>query len=169
MITAQASFKGEIIEGSVTFIQDDVTSFVETIIDIHGLENGQHGIHVHVGTCIDGMCSGLNGHFSVQPAWSPTNTSGVRHGSRHGGPRHTGDMCNNITSLDGDAYFSYQDKLISLVPGDMSNIVNMFVVIHEDPDDEGKYEQYTDETKHINSQISGNAGARLACAQILRI
>ena len=96
------------------------------------------------------------------------NPNGIPHGCA-GSIRHTGDMCNNIVSIDQVAEYTYTDKLISLVDGDPANIINMFVVVHEDKDDCGDYEQYNDPYLRTQSRITGNAGNRLAYARIASV
>lgn len=161
MITAQAVFRGNAV-GFVNFTQPDSGGHVEVRINIHGLSDGDHGIHVHTSeqcdTEIDG-CACVGGHFCIIP--------GIPHGSHaRGTSRHTGDLCNNITSASGISTREYTDTLISLIPGDPANIEGMYVVVHENRDDEGVFEQYTDQTLRDLSLVTGNAGRRLACAQI---
>lgn len=71
-----------------------------------------------------------------------------------------------------DVTFSYYDDLISLIPDHPHNIVGRSVVIHEDPDDEGLLGLNSGLSgmipvdKIIESRITGNAGKRIACANI---
>lgn len=156
MITAQAVFRGQ-ITGFVNFTQEDEGGPVNVCIYIHGLSDGEHGIHIHSGE--GECCSDLGGHFCILP--------GIAHGSyANNTTRHTGDLCNNVTSENNVARYQYTDHLVSLIPGDPANIANLYVVVHEDRDDGGDFAQYTDQTKRDMSRITGNAGKRLACAQV---
>lgn len=149
-------FKGP-YPGYVNFT-DTENGHVDVSIDIRGLPDGEHGIHVHSGDSDE--CSDLDGHFSIFPIWTESNSDGIPHGSyKDNTVRHTGDLCNNVMSIDGVAKYQYTDHLISLTLGDPANIVGMSVVIHSDRDDEGK-------GGDVQSKITGNSGKRLACSRI---
>ena len=159
------SFSLSKIKGYVLFTQNDSTT-VKVNIFIEGLPDGNHGIHIHEKgvshvsdlTSAD-CCDKLGGHFNVEESWSLTEPNGTRHG------KHTGDLCLNINSKNGIATHTYFDDKISLDEEAENCILERSVVIHEDEDDLGKG-LYYDEEKNIQSMISGNAGFRLACAEI---
>jgi len=77
-------------------------------------------------------------------------------------------MCLNIESYDGQATYTYFDYKISLREEEENCVLNRSVVIHQNEDDLGKG-LYSDEEKNIQSLITGNAGDRIACAEIRMI
>lgn len=129
------------ITGVVTFTK--VPSGIEIVADVYGLNPGKHGFHVHEhGDCsgTDGMKAG--GHFN------PTNT-------KHGGPdsaeRHVGDFGNLEADEEGHARYERVDTLIAFEG--VNSIIGKSIIIHADPDD-------------LESQPTGNSGARIACGMI---
>lgn len=155
------------LNGFVLFNQYDRESPVKVTVHLQGLPEGAHGFHVHeksmlnIKNCVDAKdcCKQLGGHFCTEPAWSLDNLNGVKHG------HHNGDLCYNIVSDNGLAEHYFQVENISLFPEEPNNIVNRSLVIHEDEDDTGSC-HYVDEEKNIESMITGNAGARIACGEI---
>jgi superoxide dismutase, Cu-Zn family len=116
-------------------------------VRVEGLKPGaEHGFHVHErGDCSsgDGMSSG--GHF---------NPAGKAHGRHGAGEHHVGDL----PSLKADAAgrVDVRMRVSGLTIGSgATDIVGRGLIVHAQPDD------YT-------TQPTGNAGARLACAVILR-
>ena len=150
-VEAHAVIRSDNVFGLVSFAQVPIEPVVVTI-NIYGLTDGKHGIHVH-----DVM---THTHFSVIAPWSPTNPRGAPHGTS--ACHHTGDLCNNIVSKNGVAEYEYTDMYVSLMNGDPANIVGHTLTIHADPDDEGKYTQYTDQATREQSRITGNAGSIVA-------
>ena len=155
----------EKIKGYVLFTQTEHDG-VKVNIFLEGLGEGQHGIHIHEKGVSEiynlesaNCCELLGGHFNVGESWSLTNPNGTKHGE------HTGDMCLNITSLKGLATYTYYDNKISLDSAKENCVLNRSVVIHRDMDDGGKG-LYLDEEKNAQTLITGNAGDRLACAEI---
>jgi Cu-Zn family superoxide dismutase len=147
------------MKGFVLFIQKE--ECVKVNIFIEGLEDGNHGIHIHekgVSEVINlgsaNCCDELGGHYNSEESWSLENPLGIRHGE------HSGDMCLNINSSNGIATYTYYDKKINV-----EEIIGRSVVIHEDEDDGGKG-LYIEEEQNIQSLITGNAGKRLGCAEI---
>lgn len=176
MIFAEAYFdKG--IQGVISFSQSNNKN-VRVDIMLKNVPIGIHGIHVHekpIRNNLKKCCETLGPHFNgPNKIWSPKNLGQCMHGSyRLNTDRHIGDLCNNITSIDGYVEFSYIDDLISLVPEDEHCIVGRSIVIHENADDEGLYDIKNDSPeeidKMINSRMTGNAGSRIACANIYYI
>lgn len=183
MLMAEAMFFSPCspnIRGSVVFSQYD-PKFVRVDINLTNVPVGMHGIHVHekpIKFLKDlkdkNCCDILGGHFNAYvPLWSEKNHTGIPHGSyMFNTERHIGDLCNNILSYNGTVQMSYIDHLITLIPGEPNCIVGRSVVIHEDGDDEGMYrsrkKKETKKEKKLrrNSKITGNAGNRIACANI---
>jgi len=135
------------VSGTIHFTE--TKTGVSVKYDIKGLKDGDHGFHIHeYGDLTDG-CTSSCAHFNP-------------YGLTHGGPkdiiRHAGDL-GNIHSMDGISKGSMKDKIISLDPSHICNIIGRAVVVHEDPDDLGK-------GGNEESLITGNAGKRLACGII---
>jgi Cu/Zn superoxide dismutase len=182
MLMAKAIFNtpcSSIIKGSIVFTQHDST-FVRVDINLKKVPIGIHGIHVHeepIRYLRDlkdkNCCDILGGHFNASmPLWSESNKKGTPHGSyTFNTIRHIGDLCNNIVSVNGTVKVTYIDNLISLIPGEPNCIVGRSIVIHENEDDEGFYisEKGSKKEKKLETQskITGNAGNRIACANIV--
>lgn len=158
------------LDGFILFNQQNVEDEVKVTIYIKGLPDGAHGFHIHeksmleIKKCSDvrDCCKQLGGHFSVKPTWSLSNLSGIKHG------HHNGDLCFNIVSEDGIVEHYFTVNNISLFPDQEDCVLNRSLVIHEDEDDMG-YAHYEDDEKNIESLITGNAGARIACGEIRAI
>ena len=156
-------------------------------IDLAGLVPGRtHAIHIHDKPFVrpprageTDCCATLGGHF---------NPLGATHGSRAGdGMSHAGDLCNNITADgNGHATFKYVDDDISLDARAATYIGGRSVVVHDHVDDAGEgglygvpYTQMSDDVLAFfgrgvdrtalvaKSLVDGNAGKRIACANIL--
>ena len=148
------------LNGIVTFEQN--TDFITISFEIFGLIDGLHGFHIHekplklntVSPCKE-CCSHFNGGV---PILSESNPYGTPHGL------HLGDLCFNIQSIDGVARGTFNDYNLSIRPGQDNNIVGRSIVIHADQDDMGIMGD--DVNDNIESLITGNAGDRLACANI---
>ncbi len=119
--------------------------------DFHGLKPGAtHAIHIHeFGNLTEG-CK------SAGPHYNPHNTV---HGSIWvGGPRHAGDLINNIVGdVNGRFTFRYEDALVNLF-GD-NGVIGRTVVLHANQDDLGL-------GNNKESKVTGNAGDRIACSII---
>ena len=158
------SFSSVKIKGFVLFTQ--LENSVKVNIYIEGLSDGNHGIHIHekglseVNNFEDiDCCEKLGGHFNVEEKWSLTHPNGTKHGE------HTGDLCLNILSKDNIVTHTFFDEKISLHEDDDRSIIGRSVVIHKDEDDVGKG-LYLEEEKNVQILVSGNAGERIACAEI---
>lgn len=181
MIFAEATFDrlgSSTIRGSIAFSQYD-DNFVRVDINLTGVPLGVHGIHVHerpINFRLGGnLCEQAKAHFNgVLKIWSPSCQGGTPHGCYLlNTERHIGDLCNNIISTDGTVTFSYIDRLISLIKKDPNCVVGRSIIIHENEDDCGlfvpMYESRYDFERFLESKITGNAGKRIACANIVRI
>ena len=158
------------IFGKVEFTQYSPESNVKVYLRIEGLPDGVHGFHIHEkpledtdGDVMD-CCDKLGGHFNVGEKWSLENQNGTKHGP--GG--HNGDLCNNIYVKNNyvEKYFNCNN--ISLFEEKKEYIIGRSIIIHEDKDDCGLID-YDDENKNIERFITGNAGKRIACSNILKI
>ena len=135
--------RGNTANGTVTFVQTG--DGVQVSGEVRGLKPGaEHGFHVHEkGDCSsgDGMSNG--GHCN------PTDKP---HGAHGAAEHHTGDLPSLKADKYGVAAFSFVSKSIS-VGGPTTDIVGKGLIVHRDPDD-------------YQTQPTGNAGPRLACAVI---
>jgi len=149
MTKAVCVIKGDTVQGTVKFTQENKDSPVSVDYEITGLAAGLHGFHVHA------FGDTQQGCISAGPHFNP-------HGKEHGGPndenRHVGDL-GNIESKGPESATkgTITDKLISLF-GEHS-IVGRTMIVHADKDDfgQGGFE---------DSKTTGHAGARLGCGVI---
>ena len=136
---------GNAASGQVTFVQ--AGGKVRVSGEVRGLKPGaEHGFHVHEkGDCSggDGMATG--GHF---------NPDGKPHGQHSHGTHHAGDLPALAADAAGVARFTFESSTISVGAGP-ADIVGKGLIVHRDPDD-------------YRTQPTGNSGARVACAVIVR-
>jgi Cu-Zn family superoxide dismutase len=143
-ITATADLQateGNEVSGTVSF--EEVDGRVSIVADVTGLEPGQHGFHIHeTGDCsaLDGTSAG--GHFNPEEA---------EHGAPDADTHHLGDLGNLEADEEGTAHLETSVDFITLSEGPAS-VLNRAVIVHAKADDFG--------------QPTGNAGPRLACAEI---
>lgn len=106
--------------------------------------NSRHGIHIHENAgCIAPDASSAGGHF---------NPLGNPHGAPGPGT-HVGDLGNINANHAGVAYIDIRAPRATLNRAAATNITGRAVIVHANPDD-------------LNSQPSGNSGARIACGVI---
>jgi Cu-Zn family superoxide dismutase len=135
---------GSQVSGTVTFTQQGDRVIV--VADVRGLPPyTSHGFHIHErGDCSAPDAMSAGGHFN--PDQHP-----------HAGPstpmRHAGDLGNLEADANGRAYKRMVVDNITLGAGTHS-VIGRGVIVHEKLDD------YT-------TQPTGNAGARVACGQIM--
>ena len=182
------------LKGYIHISQIDREHHPSYIVDVEGLTpHHLHGFHIHENPVtqasdLNMTCQSCGGHFN------PFHTS---HGSvfnQHPDERHAGDLINNICAdASGKCYIRFVDKLTSLYPNDPECILDKSIVIHKDTDDLGRQgktldmpyimeqdgknnivnqnnfnvELYKDRDKRKSSLENGNAGKRIACANIL--
>jgi superoxide dismutase, Cu-Zn family len=113
---------------------------------ITGLKPGAHGFHIHQnGDCSAPDASSAGDHFNP-------------HDAPHGSPqdledaRHVGDLGNITANEQGEAEFNVEDNQIMLSGPD--SVIGKAFVVHANQDD-------------LESQPSGNAGARVGCGEIV--
>ncbi len=126
------------VTGVVHF--EAVAEGVSVEAEFTGLEEGNHGFHIHqFGDCTapDGTSAG--GHF---------NPDGNEHSNPDAMNRHMGDMGNITANENGKASKKYVDGTISI-----DQIIGRGIIVHAGEDD-------------LTSQPSGAAGSRIACGVI---
>lgn len=144
-LTAVCKLEGS-VSGTINFVQEGHVCHVTG--EVHGLQPGNHGFHIHqFGDRTDG-CTSTGGH------WNPE-------GNDHSGPnddvRHRGDLGNIEANDSGVAKVNISDRLVTLV-GENS-VVGRAVVVHAGEDDLGQ-------GGFPDSKTTGHAGGRLACGVI---
>lgn len=132
---------GNSASGSVRFTSANRGLGVEA--KLTGLSPGRHGFHIHAnGDCSAPDASSAGGHYDPESA-------------EHGGPddetHHTGDLGNVQADDEGRATLDRNFPFLTL-EGEKS-IVGKAIVVHAGEDD-------------LESQPSGDAGARVACGVI---
>ncbi|KAJ3318692.1 Superoxide dismutase [Cu-Zn] [Boothiomyces sp. JEL0866] len=160
--TAQVQLKpdtttnlGANVTGTITLEQPDKDTKIKITLDISGLApSSTHGWHVHnLAVPASQNCTAAGPHFN------PMNKT---HGAPEDDIRHFGDLGNFVTDANGKATVTITDRLLSLFGDAPVNALNRGFVIHQNQDDLGKGNATT-------SLTTGNAGARLACGNILEV
>lgn len=133
---------GNDVEGVVLF--SNTEDGVRVGAQVSGLAPmSSHGFHLHeFGDCREADASSAGGHF---------NPDGMPHGGPNAERRHDGDLGNLVTNGAGVAQTNVVDPELSFAGPD--SILGRAVVIHAGADD-------------LESQPSGDAGARIACGVI---
>lgn len=139
-----APTSGSTAAGTVNF-QQLADGSVEVTLALTGVPPGVHGFHIHEkGDCGDnGNAAG--GHY---------NPAGTAHGAPNSDPHHAGDFGNVTADANGNVSTKFTTRSITVEDGPMT-AVGHAVILHANPDD-------------LQSQPSGNAGARIACGVVMR-
>jgi Cu-Zn family superoxide dismutase len=112
---------------------------------VTGLPPGQHGFHIHeTGDCSAPDASSAGGHF---------NPTGAPHGAPSAAEHHAGDLGNIEANAEGQAEVNIHANGVSLEEAAPNSIKGKAVIVHAAADD-------------LQTQPTGNAGARLACGVI---
>ena len=118
------------VKGIVKFKEE--RNGVKIKYDITGLEDGEHGFHIHQYGLTDG-CTGTCSHFN------PYNST---HGGLHSKIRHLGDL-GNISSKNNISKGTMFARNISLSSCDETSILGRMIIVHKDKDDgKGRYRVY---------------------------
>ena len=135
---------GSTARGKVTFTQEGDS--VRVSATLSGLKPGaEHGFHVHEkGDCSSGDGMSTGGHY---------NPDGKPHGPQDAA-HHAGDMPALVADAYGTATAAFTLKGVS-IGGGSADLVGKGLIVHRDADD-------------YRSQPTGNAGPRIACAEIRR-
>lgn len=122
---------------------------VKIEVDARGVPPGKHAFHVHQnGKCAGPDFNSAGDHFA---------SDGKKHGFDAREGHHDGDMPNLMADPDGVIKAELVNTEVTLNPGTRSLLRNggTALVLHEKADD-------------YKSQPAGNAGTRIACAEVKR-
>jgi len=130
---------------------------------VEGLAPGLHGFHIHE------KADFSNGCLSAGPHYNPFKKT---HGAPEDDERHVGDLGNIIAGPDGVAEGVIIDRLVKL-DGPYS-VVGRSMMVHADPDDLGRGDNSLaympgPPKNGFVSKVTGNAGARIACGEIVGV
>jgi Cu-Zn family superoxide dismutase len=144
-IDAQIQAKsGATLTGTAKF--EDTPEGVKVSIRLGNAPPGLHGAHIHEkGDCSAADATSAGDHF---------NPAGHEHGRPPDEKRHLGDFGNIGVDASGLGVLEIVVKEANLKPGDKNSYLDRALIIHAKKDD--------------GSQPSGNAGARIGCAEIKR-
>jgi Cu-Zn family superoxide dismutase len=146
-------------KGLVTFLMlpDDMC---EITYRVEGLTPGKHGFHIHEFADFSKGCLSAGPHY---------NPFGKNHGAPWDEDRHVGDLGNIVADDSGVATGKLVDHLVKL--SGPTSVIGRSVMVHADEDDLGKGDNSDPITRPpVNgkcSKVTGNAGARVACGEIL--
>ena len=140
-----AATTGNTVNGFVTFSK--LPNGVRVAGEVRGLApNTEHGFHIHEkGDCSSGDGMGTGGHF---------NPTAQAHGAHANSEHHTGDLVSLVADATGVARFDYTSVTISVGEG-ATDVIGHGLIVHRDADD-------------FKTQPTGNSGARVACAVIVK-
>ena len=150
LLVAQATIEpasGRRVTGTLEFREEGDSVAIEG--ELHGLEPGIHGLHIHAaGDCTSPDATSAGGHFAPDDD---------QHGSPASLPpfHHVGDLGNISADEDGIAVIEKSDSEMTLGTGE-NTIVSRAVIVHAEPDD-------------LHSQPSGDAADRIGCGVVTRV
>jgi superoxide dismutase, Cu-Zn family len=137
-----ASKSGSAVTGDVTLTP--TADGVKVMATIKGPKGGTHAVHIHQ----NADCSSDDGK-SAGDHFNPDNKP---HGMPDAAEKHLGDLGNVTIGEDGTAKIDIDVKGANLKTGDAHSFVGRALIVHEKADDGG--------------QPTGNAGARVGCAEL---
>lgn len=149
--------------GKVTFEQPSV-DICNISWELTGCgREGKHGFHIHEKADFSDGCNSAGPHY---------NPFGKTHGDPDDEERHVGDMGNIFVDAKGSSSGSLKDHLIKL-HGETS-VLGRSVMVHADEDDLGRGDnskagEAGPPQNGFVSKMTGNAGARIACGEIVMV
>lgn len=138
--------EGSTIHGTVVFSQAPDGGPVSITAEVEGLDGaGSHGFHIHeTGDCSAADFTSAGGHF---------NPTGAPHGGPNDAEHHAGDLGNIEIGDHGMGTLSLSSSMITLAEGADNSVIGKAVILHAGTDD-------------LETQPTGDAGARLACGVV---
>jgi len=134
------------VTGTAVFTEKNGT--VTMVANMSGLTPGEHAIHLHE----KADCSAADGS-SAGGHWNPTFK---KHGKWGDAEHHKGDIGNFTADANGNAVVKFATSEWCIGCGDATkDITGKGLIVHKGTDD-------------FVSQPAGNAGARVACAGVIR-
>lgn len=135
--------------GTAQFVESDA-GVVSITVNVTGLSEGNHGMHVHE----FGVCDGAAGFGSTGGHYNPFTK---KHGLDNPEGPHGGDLPNLPVNAGGSGSLTYSNPRVRLTagPNSLFDTDGSAIIIHALADD-----QVTDP--------QGNSGARFACGVIER-
>ena len=125
---------------------EEVEGGVKVTVHLENTPKGFHGAHFHQkADCSADDATSAGDHF---------NPEGHDHGRPPDGKRHLGDLGNIEVDAKGVGTLEIVIQGANLKPDDEKSFLGRAVIIHAKKDD--------------GSQPSGNAGARIGCAEVKR-
>ena len=123
-------------------------NYTEIKVNLYGLPEGPHGIHIHRTADMRSGCRSLGPHFNpLLGSHKDVNEKG----------NHVGDLGNIYVSSNGTCNQTIISGYLPLLGP--NQVIGRSVVIHEKIDDLGK-------GTNEESQETGNSGNRIACGII---
>jgi len=135
------------VKGMVTLKRlgdSDDSEGVRVSVQLEGASRGAHGVHFHeIPDCRSPDAKSAGGHF---------NPDDSEHGLPTAGEQHLGDLGNIVIGPDGSGTLQIDIADANLEPNDDYSLLNRALIVHQKPDQ--------------GTGQAGNAGARVACAEI---
>mgnify|MGYP003885321807 FL=1 len=147
--------------GVVTFVQEAGKPECRIAYDITGLTPGKHGFHIHEKADFSNGCKSAGGH------WNPFNKQHGDLATSADSDCHAGDLGNIVADADGRARGSLKSVQVQL-SGELS-VIGRSIMVHADEDDLGKGDHSEPGVNGKTSLTTGNAGARVACGEIVEV
>ena len=140
----------EDVEGLVEFEQINA-GICKIRYKLRNVPEGKHGFHVYEKADFSKGCNSAGDHFN--PFWK-----------LHGGPkdknRHVGDLGNIESNKNRIAQGEMTDRVIKLYG--KSSVIGRSIMVHDHEDDLGR-------GWYPATYVTGNAGGRLACGEIVQV
>ncbi|MHA6718063.1 superoxide dismutase family protein [Sphingomonas sp. RS6] len=137
---AQAELRDAAGKAVGTAVAEEIDGSIRVIVDVRGLSEGDHGVHVHtVGKCVAPDFTSAGGH------WNPT---AQQHGKDNPMGPHAGDLPNMHVDEQGAGHLTF--KLSGGTFATLMDADGAALVVHAGEDD-------------YKTDPSGNSGGRIAC------
>lgn len=130
-------------------LTEDAQGIVHVNVQVQGLSEGLHGIHIHaVGSCAAPSFASAGGHY---------NPFLHQHGLDNPNGPHAGDLPNLIVDASGHGRLQARTDRVTLSPG-LATLLDgdgSAFIIHANPDDQ------------VTDVGNGGSGPRIACGVVV--